>query len=319
MPCEDQPGGTKPVDLSSLVQAIAHLGRQLQAIAEAAGATQTALPHSLSLPHPDAKPLVKAFNEYLVYQARLDRSDRYLRQLRVVFNSVLRGRSSCNVHDLTASAVSLWIEKAHWSQRTRRGYLNDLRTFLAWCQRRGWCPTNVAQDVRVPRIIDTRAPAIHTPEEVRRVLDAARAADPDVCRQLAIRYFAGLRTQEAMILREEDVRRDESIIVVPASKAKTRRRRIVTIPPNLHAWLDLGGQLRGMRPQTIRLIVRASGVSWPPNVSRHSWCSYHLAQGQNAARTALEAGHDEAVLFAHYRALVTPSAAKEYWAIFPRA
>jgi len=86
--------------------------------------------------------------------------------------------------------------------RQVRIYLNEVRTFLSWAHRRGWCPTNVAQYVRVPKMIDTRAPAIHTPDEVRRVLVSARAADPDVCRQLAIRYFAGLRTQEAMILRE---------------------------------------------------------------------------------------------------------------------
>lgn len=36
-----------------------------------------------------------------------------------------------------------------------------------------------------------------------------------------------------------------------------------------------------------------------------------------AATTAMEAGHSETMLFAHYRALVTPEAAAEFWAIRP--
>ena len=60
-----------------------------------------------------------------------------------------------------------------------------------------------------------------------------------------------------------------------------------------------------------------SGLPWPHNVTRHTFVSYHLAGGENAAKTALEAGHTEQMLFAHYRELVTPEAAAEFFAIFP--
>jgi len=52
-------------------------------------------------------------------------------------------------------------------------------------------------------------------------------------------------------------------------------------------------------------------------VTRHSFVSYHLARFENAGKTALEAGHSETMLFGHYRALVTPEAAAEFWAIVP--
>lgn len=247
----------------------------------------------------------------------MDRSDRYLRQLRVVFRGFSRGRSTLPIADLTAEAVGEWAESGGRSNYTRRTYLADVRAFLDWCRRRGWCHDNVAAEVRVPRVIDTRAPSVHTPEQVRTILEAARVADLDICRHLSIRYFAGLRTSEAMQMTEADIRRGESILVVPARVAKTRRRRIVRICPTLHAWLDLGGTLRGIRPETIRLVIRSTGIQWPPNVTRHSWCSYHLATHESAAKTALEAGHSETMLFAHYRALVTPTSAKEFWAIEP--
>ena len=107
----------------------------------------------------------------------------------------------------------------------------------------------------------------------------------------------------------------------------TRRRRLVTISATLRAWLDwTAGQgaalpLRDVWARLVRVkkAVRTVGVPFPANAARHSFCSYHLAHFGNAARTALEAGHSEAMLFAHYRELVTPEAAAAFWTIVPEA
>lgn len=52
----------------------------------------------------------------------------------------------------------------------------------------------------------------------------------------------------------------------------------------------------------------------PENGLRHSFVSYRLAATGNAAQTA---GHDQAVLFRHYRELVRPSEAERYFSILP--
>ena len=111
--------------------------------------------------------------------------------------------------------------------------------------------------------------------------------------------------------------RDRGVVEVPARAAKTRRRRLVTIQPNLEAWLALDGELRAIGPMTVRAVIRASKVEWHHNVTRHSFVSYHLAQFQNAGKTALQAGHTEQMLFSNYRELVTPDQAKEFWEIRP--
>jgi hypothetical protein len=91
----------------------------------------------------------------------------------------------------------------------------------------------------------------------------------------------------------------------------------------LRAWLALGGALplhdvnNRMRWFTAGLREK-HGIAWPRNVTRHCFVSYHLAGFQNAGKTALEAGHSEQMLFAHYRELVTPEAAAEYWNILPK-
>jgi integrase len=339
------PGSQSPAqssqapDLAKVWEAIASMGAALQTLAASFQASPT-VPSSgtssLSPPAPgpklggahanhapifsqpiDPKPLVAAVNEFLVYQARLARSDRYLRQLRVVFSSLTKGRRGILVHELTAGAVRAWSESPGWSPGTARRYVADVRGFLEWCRRREWIHSNPAQDVRIQKPRDVRAPKIHTPEEVGRILTTAAAVDLDVCRHLAVRYFAGLRTSEALALSECDLRQVVGLLVVPAAVAKTRRRRVVQICPALKAWLALGGTLRGMRPDSIRRVMRLSGVDCPPNVSRHSWCSYHLALHESAAKTALEAGHAEAILFAHYRALVSRAAALEYFSLRP--
>src|ERR1035441_3992548 len=171
--------------------------------------------------------------------------------------------------------------------------------------------------VELPRAPATAPIGVHTPDQVRQVLDTARRADLDVCRVLAVRYFAGVRSAEAHRLRESDLKLDQGFLEVPASKSKTRSRRLVTIQPNLKAWLALGGELRAVGDMTIRKVIKLSKVDWVHNATRHSFVSYHLAEFENAGKTALEAGHSETMPFAHYRALVTPAAAKEYWAILP--
>jgi hypothetical protein len=63
----------------------------------------------------------------------------------------------------------------------------------------------------------------------------------------------------------------------------------------------------------------AAGIKkWPADGLRHSWVTYRFALTGDAARTAAEAGHDQAVLHRHYRALATKAQAEAYFAIVPR-
>jgi integrase len=51
---------------------------------------------------------------------------------------------------------------------------------------------------------------------------------------------------------------------------------------------------------------------------RHGFASYHLATFQDAPATALQLGHtNTAMLYGHYREVVTPETAQAYWSILP--
>jgi len=64
-------------------------------------------------------------------------------------------------------------------------------------------------------------------------------------------------------------------------------------------------------------LAKDLGLSWPQNVLRHSFISYRLATIHNANQVALEAGNSPAIIFKHYRELVTGEAAARWFSIRP--
>ena len=56
---------------------------------------------------------------------------------------------------------------------------------------------------------------------------------------------------------------------------------------------------------------------WPRNVLRHSFISYRIAIVKSADQVALEAGNSAAIIFRHYRELVTEDVADEWFSILP--
>ena len=56
---------------------------------------------------------------------------------------------------------------------------------------------------------------------------------------------------------------------------------------------------------------------WKHNALRHSFISYRVAQTQNVAQVALEAGNSAGMIFKHYNELVQPDSAKAWFAIVP--
>jgi len=114
------------------------------------------------------------------------------------------------------------------------------------------------------------------------------------------------------------------MITLEADFTKGRSRRIVRMEPNLVEWLmtvpERQGPVTGPRHrERTESLRRAMGwAAWPKDVLRHSYGSYHLAHFRSAGDTAEQMGHQSSVmLHRHYREVVEPSAAAEYWAITP--
>jgi integrase len=140
---------------------------------------------------------------------------------------------------------------------------------------------------------------------------------------LTIGAFTGIRSEEIGRLDWEDILWDRDFIEIKAKKAKTRSRRLVPISANLKLWLSPFRKESGPiyecknHSTTLAYIGVKSGLGWRQNALRHSYASYRLAQIQNAAQVSLEMGNSPAKLFKHYRELVAPDQANEWFAIVP--
>ena len=169
-----------------------------------------------------------------------------------------------------------------------------------------------------------RAPEIFSVEELTALLKAADSVASDIVPMIAIGGFAGLRESEIKRLDWGEVDLRRGFIEVKAHKAKTARRRIIRIQPNLAQWLEPYGAASGkVVPANARKkldgVRKAAGLQrWSKNGLRHSFASYRLGATNDAATVAAELGHNTSqMLYSVYRELVLPEEAERYWSIRP--
>jgi len=149
-----------------------------------------------------------------------------------------------------------------------------------------------------------------------------RAAPARLLPVLAIGGFAGLRAAEIERLDWGAVNLERRIIELRAGQAKTASRRIVPISDNLAAWLSPLPREGRVVPEKVVFVkitklAKELGINWPHNALRHSYISYRIAKVQSAAQVALEAGNSPAIIFRHYRELVTEDEARQWFGIMP--
>lgn len=268
-------------------------------------------------------------DECLASKRSSGRRDTYIANLQNSLRQFTAGRSGMRVAGVTPKLIDDWLNGSGWAVATRQGMLKDVRTLFSFALKRGYMSENPALRVDRP-LTEDKPPGILSVEQIKLLMGRAAASDKPLARWLAIQLFGGLRREEADRLSEPEILPGVLLVV---ARNKTRKKRFVPINETLRAWLDLPGQLpiknRRRRLRRVRGELRrvqskrgvrlkhVLDVPWPKNCLRHSFCSYALPKF-GAAKTAEIAGHSEAVLFAHYRELVSEESAREFWAISPK-
>lgn len=210
--------------------------------------------------------------------------------------------------------VATWSE--HGSQKQARAILGAVFTHA---MRQGWLSANPAASLRLARQRSRSTVSVLTVDDAADWLACVAARAPQCLAGWAIAMFAGLRRAEVERLDWSEVRLERGHIEVTAAKSKTRTRRLVDIMPNLAVILEplaSTGRVFPHSPKRAEVWARqAFGRPLAKNVARHSFVSYHLALFGDIASTELQAGHDRAVMFQHYRELVTRQDAESYFSI----
>ncbi len=273
--------------------------------------------------------LPAVYENFIAHIENADASRRYLQDCRSRMGRAAQA-FCCHVHLISTQDLSAWLDGLRVGPRTRRNMRTALVTLFSFAKQQGNLPRDRQTEAELlparQRMNSTKREAvigIYTPDDLRKIL-----AGPENLRAMfAIAAFAGIRAAEIHRLTWGDIKSEH--IVVSADRSKTASRRIVPILPALAKWLeelprgDDDDRLcknishESAFSRAVTTAVRAAGVEPVHNGFRHSFCTYRLADIQNAAQVALEAGNSPAMLFRHYRELATRKDAEDWFSVTP--
>ncbi len=253
--------------------------------------------------------------------ARTGNTRLYTQQLSAFMRRIIASIGTMTVAEATPEKLADFIH-SRGRAASQRYYRAVLSGIFACAQRACIVESNPAALVKIKKDRPT-PPGIFTPDEGMRWISCVALEAPSLLAGTVISLFAGLRAAEIARLDWREVRLGRGFIEVTAAKSKTRTRRLVDIMPNLHEWLvpleREDGPVWPVEAARYRAkpALAAYGSTVPKNAARHSFVSYHLALFGDVAKTELQAGHDRAVLFGHYRELVTAEEAEEWFTLVP--
>ncbi len=265
------------------------------------------------------KKLLEAIEVVLASKKAAQRSQTHIKHLGWSLKKFAADFPKASVNEIQQHHIEKWLDGKSYSYQTRLNYLRDFSLLFNFSIAQGWTAKNPAATIEKSRRVDADVTTL-SPTEVAQLL---KHCPKNILPGVAIKIFSGLRTSEVLSLDWAQV--TETEIIVKGQSAKTRQRRVITISENLQAWLYPYRQASGRVAPFIRrnwhlLLAQAAseaGVQLPINVLRHTFGSYHYALHHNENLTAAEMGNSPAVIFRHYRAVVTLADATKFWHLLP--
>jgi integrase len=220
-----------------------------------------------------------------------------------------------------------WLGSQTWQPVTKNDVRKICITFGNWAKANGYLPTDRPTEfdgMRTYKEPPTKV-AIYSAADLRTILDTVGADLPALLPWVACAAFIGARVSELAMLRWENINFERGFIEVASHKVRTKARRLVPLHDALRAWLlprrQKEGPITGYADPRAAFgrVMEATKVKLQDNGFRHSYITYRVAQINDTARVALEAGNSPDVIFAHYRELVAPDEALAWFSVVPAA
>ena len=188
--------------------------------------------------------VAKLADELIEAKRKDGRSEIYLRDLRNILAIFSRDFGNRAIAGITVEELDNWLRALPGSPKTRTNFRANIGVLFSYATKRRILDLNPVVHTAKPKLPDN-PPEIFTVEQLSALLEAAKHYAPDVVPMLAIGAFAGLRDAEIKRLDWSEVNRARGHIEVTGAKAKSARRRIVPIQPNLAAWLKSFSRMKG--------------------------------------------------------------------------
>jgi integrase len=282
--------------------------------------------------------LDEAISEYLEHLRMAGRTQAYIGHVKNPLLRFAAEHGARSVDEISTAHIKGYLGQLPFQPITVRHERTHLSSAFKWFYRQEWISRNPVDSVAVPTVV-REEPGILSVEETERLLRASQGVDPAICGLLALGAFAGLRSSAIERVRWEEIDFANRGILIPADKAKKRRRHYIEgLPDNLWAWLERTPKAAfRMTPRQVakareRAYVRAGllvtkaaarkkGIraKFPPkNCLRHSFVSYHVALHRDPGKTALLVSHrNQNILWQHYLGVAHQHDAERYFSIQP--
>ncbi len=242
-----------------------------------------------------------------------------------VFVDLKKDFGDRDLDSIGAGELNTWLARREHPS-TRNTYRKQLVVLWRWAQKQGFLP----REIRTEAELTDRA--LESPLEIgiisagtfREVLEHFRAKHVEYLGALVLAGFCGLRRAEIHAQRWADVDLARRYVRVTKAKRGTPSRRLVPLCEAAVAWLMLCEERKddlcsNLAMDRIRNIGKDAKFDLPENCFRHGFVSHRVAAAGNVAETALEAGNSPAIIFKHYRELVSKDEGAEWFEIRPKA
>lgn len=231
------------------------------------------------------------------------------------------------IAEITGDDCKRYIFKSkEWSGATRRTHLRHLRVLFNFAVKEryaGYNPFPPIKDLKKPAGTSKRR-VVSVENVIKLLRYALDHGYKQECAALVLVLFCGVRVDEVSRLAWADIRLEEDspVVVLGEDQTKTGKGRINPIPPNALEWLKAVRGKGNVTPQNyewrMKYLRQKAEAGFKQNSARICFASYHLAQHEDATKTAFLLGHDKpTLLYNTYKAVVTKEAASRYWKITP--
>lgn len=273
-------------------------------------------------------------------QRKEDRSETQVRNYRLMAEQMIEDLPARNLAEITGEEIEVHIRKRTGGPASFNQRLRLIRAFWTWASKkpRRWCDPDELDHIEREETTSGHIETL-TAEECRNLLQTAENHHPDAVIGFALMLFTGMRRQEVERLQPEDFKPDG--IEVPATSAKTKRRRFIQMPEPLKAWMKEYPLAETVLPSNWRRkhreIRRLAGwrvwsdlsvpsrppaelPEWPDNALRHTAATVALALGKPIETLVFEHGHSGGlnVLRNHYIGQMTKKEAEAILALRPK-
>ncbi len=232
---------------------------------------------------------------------------------------------SAIVAELTGARLVGYFEARRAAIKTYNNRRGIVSTFLKFALQRDWITDNPLAKIPPRRIRRRRGGAVtFNAQQAKDLMAFVEKHRPSSVPFFALCLFAGirpcLRTGEILRLKPGHVKTAEGVIRIDGEVSKVREPRMITIQPNLGAWLRAYPLAQfPIIPANLQHIREKVAAAFPltHDVMRHTFISMFVAKFRSMGEAALQAGTSEGIIRRHYLDLKTPEEAEQFFGILP--